>query len=322
MPNIAAADPFAELAAVSAATGCANKISPPPLLPPQRASSLPRSQSLRVGGAAADPAPPLASFAGKTPTFNEHVSTRQTKQESEDGGDLGVGWYDSELQKHKAAAMDATARANALEKRLKEQEEEVREARAAKQKESAVLKELALHFRNSRVLRSEAMVLQYSERLRSSGMEDLGSMLEEVVAREHTVAKMLTDATYLTAMPLKGLIAPPAPPTPRQQQGLNRAGSNLQGQVSTPPLPIQRCSSTPIPQFDHAAVDAFRMPGNPEEYWWSAAGHPGSQATNVPGKHEYQYSDGSNGLGYKATSHQGPSTSRAIHKVAKRLGMK
>ena len=90
--------------------------------------------------------------------------------------------------------------------------------RAAKQKDSAVLKELAIHFRNSRVLRSEAMVLQYSERLKSSGMEDLGSLLEEVVAREHMVAKMLTDATYLTALPLRGLISPPAPPTPRQQQ--------------------------------------------------------------------------------------------------------
>ena len=131
MPNIAAADPFAELAAGSAAS-FANKIAPPTL--PQRASSLIRSQSLGLGfggTAVADPRPPpLAPKAGKTPTSNGNVPTRHTKQDtSGDHGDLGVGWYDSELQKHKAAAMDATARANALEKRLKEQEEEVREAR-------------------------------------------------------------------------------------------------------------------------------------------------------------------------------------------------
>ena len=126
MPNIAAADPFAELAAGGAAS-CANKISPPLL--PLRASALNRSQSLSFGGAAADP-PPLAPKAAKTPMIsNVHVPTRHTKQEYEVTGDLGTGWYDSELQKHKAAAMDATARANALEKRLKDQEEEVREAR-------------------------------------------------------------------------------------------------------------------------------------------------------------------------------------------------
>ena len=73
------------------------------------------------------------------------------------------------------------------------------------------------------MLRSEKMVLQYSERLKASGMEDLGSLLEDVVAREHEVAKMLTNATYLTALPLKGLIAPPAPPTPRQMQVPHRS---------------------------------------------------------------------------------------------------
>ena len=72
-------------------------------------------------------------------------------------------------------------------------------------------------------------------------------------------------------------------PSLRLSQGLNRAGSNyLQGQVAaaTPPFPIQRSSSTPIPHIDPATVDA--LPGPPEEYCWSAAGRSGAQGTHAP----------------------------------------